>query len=79
MAHFQLGDSEVAHNLLQDALIKFPGVLLPLMEKCGAVIDSKVASCPYFFNAKTTYVFYSFFNFCMYCEMTANKVVSKKI
>lgn len=54
MAQFQLGETEVAHALLQKALIKFPGVLLPLMDKCGAVVDSRVSSSAYFSNAQAT-------------------------
>lgn len=54
MAHFQLGETEVAHSLLQTALIKFPGVLLPLMEKCGAVVDSRVTNSEYFAKANST-------------------------
>lgn len=53
MAHFQLGqDVELAHHLLQNALIMFPGVLLPLLSKCGVQADSRVASHAFFSTAE---------------------------
>jgi hypothetical protein len=37
-----------ADNLLQKALIMFPGVLLPLLDKCSVQPDSRVSSHPFF-------------------------------
>ncbi|RZF32605.1 hypothetical protein LSTR_LSTR011052 [Laodelphax striatellus] len=52
VAHFQRGkDIETAHSLLQQALIMFPGVLLPLLEKCSVQPDSRVASHSFFIEA----------------------------
>ncbi|KAM4720669.1 LOW QUALITY PROTEIN: ribosome quality control complex subunit TCF25 [Rhinophrynus dorsalis] len=39
---------EKASRLIQQALIMFPGVLLPLLDTCGIVPDSFVASHPFF-------------------------------
>lgn len=51
LSHFCLGNHETANELLQNALIMFPGVLIPLLEKCSVQTDSKVtAHC--FFNSK---------------------------
>ncbi|XP_075228649.1 nuclear localized protein 1 [Lycorma delicatula] len=53
VAHFQLGrDIELAHNLLQKALIMFPGVLLPLLDKCCVQPDSRVSSHQFFKTAE---------------------------
>lgn len=54
MAQFQLGDVEQAHILLQKALIMFPGVLIPLTEKCNVQTDSRITSSPFFKNAQLT-------------------------
>lgn len=55
VAHFQLGrDIETAHNLLQKALIMFPGVLLPLLDKCSVQADSRVSTHPFFKNAEAS-------------------------
>uniref|UniRef100_A0A1B6CWB0 Transcription factor 25 n=1 Tax=Clastoptera arizonana TaxID=38151 RepID=A0A1B6CWB0_9HEMI len=55
VAHFQLGagnsDVETAHQLLQNALIMFPGVLIPLLDKCNVQTDSRVTSHPFFKQA----------------------------
>ncbi|PSN57953.1 Transcription factor 25, partial [Blattella germanica] len=51
MAHYQLdaeAESEkkhLANDLLQKALIMFPGVLLPLLEKCSVQPDSRLYVC----------------------------------
>ncbi|XP_073975114.1 nuclear localized protein 1 isoform X3 [Rhodnius prolixus] len=55
MAQFQLGDVEQAHILLQKALIMFPGVLIPLTEKCNVQTDSRITSSPFFKNAQLTF------------------------
>ncbi|KAK9500401.1 hypothetical protein O3M35_001675 [Rhynocoris fuscipes] len=54
VAQFQLGDVEKAHTLLQKALLMFPGVLIPLTEKCNVQIDSRISSSPFFKNAQQT-------------------------
>jgi hypothetical protein len=33
---------------LQTALLKFPGVLMPLVDKCGIAVDTAVQKCDYF-------------------------------
>lgn len=55
VAHFQLSagkDVELAHHLLQNALIMFPSVLLPLLEKCGVQPDSRVSGHTFFAQAQ---------------------------
>lgn len=42
LAHFHLGDETLASVLLQNALIMFPGVLMPLLDKCSIQTDEKV-------------------------------------
>ncbi|KAL1456324.1 hypothetical protein WDU94_001063 [Cyamophila willieti] len=56
VAHFQNNDPETAHALLQEALIMFPMVLLPLLEKCAIQPDSRVQNHPFFtaHSPKTT-------------------------
>lgn len=44
LAHFYLGNDKEADELLQYALVTFPGVLVPLMDKCSISMDSKVIS-----------------------------------
>jgi hypothetical protein len=63
MAYFQLDEeteSEMKHesnDRLQNALIMFPGVLLPLLDKCSVQPDSRVSSHPFFTTkAMTRYV-----------------------
>lgn len=51
LAHFHLGNTSIANELLQDALIMFPGVLLHLLEECGIQFDEMVRSHD-FFNKK---------------------------
>lgn len=51
LAHFHLGDRTVADEILQNALIMFPGVLIPLLDKCGIQADAK-ATTHEFFNLK---------------------------
>ncbi|KAJ8951267.1 hypothetical protein NQ318_008170 [Aromia moschata] len=51
VAHFYNGNSAQADVLLQDALLMFPGVLLPLLEKCSVQIDNRVAYHTFFSNA----------------------------
>lgn len=42
LAHFHLGNRKEADELLQNALIMFPGALVPLLEKCSIQPDTKV-------------------------------------
>ena len=42
LANFRLGNLETANELLQNALLMFPGVLMPLLEKCSVQTDSRV-------------------------------------
>lgn len=42
LAHFRLGNKDDADTFLQNALIMFPGVLIPLIEKCNIQTDTKV-------------------------------------
>ncbi|XP_014262295.2 transcription factor 25 [Cimex lectularius] len=51
VAHFQLGDLETAHLLLQKAVMMFPGVVLPLAEKCSVQVDTKISSSQFFTGA----------------------------
>ncbi|XP_069701735.1 ribosome quality control complex subunit TCF25 [Periplaneta americana] len=54
MAYYQLDEEPeaekkiAANDLLQKALIMFPGVLLPLLDKCSVQPDSRVSSHPFF-------------------------------
>lgn len=41
LAHFRLGNKD-ADTLLEKALMMFPGVLMPLLEKCSIQTDTKV-------------------------------------
>lgn len=50
LANFHLGNRDDADQLLCDALIMFPGVLLPLLDKCGVQADSKVLGHDFFNN-----------------------------
>ncbi|XP_076675609.1 nuclear localized protein 1 [Andrena cerasifolii] len=51
LAHFHSGDRTAASELLQNALIMFPGVLIALLDKCGIKADEQVQSHD-FFNSK---------------------------
>lgn len=42
LAHFRLKEQETANELLQNALLMFPGVLMPLLDKCSVQTDSRV-------------------------------------
>ncbi|KAG8562992.1 hypothetical protein GDO81_015891 [Engystomops pustulosus] len=44
----QVTTDDRASHLLQQALIMFPGVLIPLLDACGVQPDSAVASHPFF-------------------------------
>lgn len=46
--HVSHGNTTKADQLLQDALLMFPGLLMPLLEKCSVQIDSRVAKHRYF-------------------------------
>ncbi|XP_074109835.1 nuclear localized protein 1 [Cotesia typhae] len=48
LAHFHLGDEETASELLQEALIMFPGVLNGLLEKCSVQADTRLLGYDYF-------------------------------
>lgn len=51
VAHYHTsadGDYDVADKMLQEALLMFPGVLLPLLEKCAVQVDKRVCSHTYF-------------------------------
>ncbi|KAL2713835.1 transcription factor 25 [Vespula squamosa] len=55
LSHFCLGNHDTADELLQNALMMFPGVLMPLLEKCSVQTDSKVTAHNFFNSkAKTT-------------------------
>ncbi|CAK9802529.1 Transcription factor 25 [Anthophora plagiata] len=51
LAHFHLGNRTVASELLQNALIMFPSVLMPLLEKCSIQTDETLRTHD-FFNTK---------------------------
>lgn len=50
VAHFYTsnGDTAKADTVLQDALLMFPAVLLPLLEKCSVQVDARVTSHRFF-------------------------------
>ncbi|XP_058805420.1 ribosome quality control complex subunit TCF25 [Phymastichus coffea] len=48
LAHFYLNEQEIADEMLQNALIMFPGVLIPLLDKCSINADSKATSHEFF-------------------------------
>ena len=48
LAHFHLNSLETADELLEKALFMFPGVLLPLLHKCGVSPDTRVMGHDYF-------------------------------
>ncbi|XP_017794175.1 PREDICTED: transcription factor 25 isoform X3 [Habropoda laboriosa] len=50
VAHFHLGNRTVASELLQNALIMFPGVLMPLLEKCSVQSDETLRNHDFFNN-----------------------------
>lgn len=50
LAHFYLGNISTANELLQNALIMFPGVLMQLLEECGIQSDEMVFS--YYYSDK---------------------------
>lgn len=50
-AYFYIGDNAKADELLQEALLMFPGVLLPLLEICMVQTDKRVQSHSYFLTA----------------------------
>ncbi|KAK0180617.1 hypothetical protein PV327_002980 [Microctonus hyperodae] len=55
LANFHVGNLDVANELLQNALIMFPGVLLNLLDKCGVETDTKVLGHDHFgLRAKNT-------------------------
>lgn len=50
-AYFYIGDSTKADELLQEALLMFPGVLLPLLDKCTVQADKRVENSKFFLLA----------------------------
>lgn len=55
--HLSLRDeslSATADQLLQDALIEFPDVLIPLLDKCSIDADRTVSTHPYFLDTRET-------------------------
>ena len=57
MAHFHSAhdgdkDFSMADEMLQTALINFPGVLLPLLDKCSIDAEDKVARHPFFVDSQ---------------------------
>ncbi|KAK9885935.1 hypothetical protein WA026_013812 [Henosepilachna vigintioctopunctata] len=56
VAHFYTcsGDTKKADKLLQDALIMFPGVLKPLIEKCSIQPDNRVMNHQFFSATEQT-------------------------
>jgi len=54
VAKWQMGEVETAHALLQEALLMFPGVLIPLLEKCSIQADNRVNTHPFFTTATET-------------------------
>lgn len=44
LAYFHLDKQDRADEMLQNALIMFPGILIPLLDKCSINADSKVSS-----------------------------------
>ncbi|EFA01445.2 ribosome quality control complex subunit TCF25 [Tribolium castaneum] len=50
VAHFHTSNGETAKadSLLQNALLMFPGVLMPLLEKCSVQIDNRVMTHKFF-------------------------------
>ncbi|KAL3275121.1 hypothetical protein HHI36_019892 [Cryptolaemus montrouzieri] len=48
VAHFYTCSGDTADTLLQEALIMFPGVLKPLLEKCSIQSDNRVANHSFF-------------------------------
>lgn len=46
------GDASAADAALQDALLMFPGVLVPLLEKCSVQVDGRVSKHGFFQDDK---------------------------
>ena len=58
LAHFYSGKnpdqiSKEADARIQKALIDFPGVLLPLLDKISVEVDQRVMLSPYFLDAQS--------------------------
>ena len=51
--HSKNQDFAMADHSIQKALIEFPGVLLPLMDKCSVDIDKRVLGSPFFLDAQS--------------------------
>lgn len=54
IAHFysRENDATLADVYLQDALLMFPGVLMPLLEKCSVQVDDRVLKHAFFQDNK---------------------------
>lgn len=54
IAHFYTSDgkTDVADELLQNALLMFPSVLIPLLEKCSVQMDSRLSKHSFFSSEK---------------------------
>lgn len=54
IAHFYTcdGKTDIADELLQNALLMFPGVLMPLLEKCSVQADSRLSKHSFFSSEK---------------------------
>ena len=46
-------DYALADHSIQKALIEFPGVLLPLLDKCSVDIDKRVLGSQFFLDAQS--------------------------
>ena len=57
LAHFYSSKNEdglkAADEKMQKALIDFPGVLLPLLDKCSVDIDKRVMGSSFFLDAQS--------------------------
>lgn len=51
LVHYHLGHQQIANELLQNALIMFPGVLVNLLDKCGVATDTRLLGHDHF-NSK---------------------------
>lgn len=57
-AYFYIGDSTKADELLQEAMLMFPGVLRPLLDKCMVQIDKRVETHKFFLTADDSKRYY---------------------
>ena len=59
-------DTTIADEALQNALIMFPGVLWPLLDKCSVDIDKRLNASRFFVEAQSKYV--------QSCKVNRNKL-----